>query len=310
MKRLLFLTIVLIAALTAAAQTAESDVRAKIKEVKLSGQYVFAESGSMNAKKEDLRLLVVDALYVQVAEDMAALGKTKEEIAEARKLAEIHHSVLEFSNGSLNKAFAYVSKEVFEGKLLANNKKSDEGKDKPTEDVVVPTDTTHTEPKEPVVPSENKYVIDDSDSIPTVIDPVDSDTTLVAVTDTLTKPKPKVEPVQPQPVKLTEPVKPSEPVEPVLPEKHQRVVNEILALDTYEGVMLYLDAMKDDGRLMYGSISKLIKPEEAYMIIIKDSKLVTVLGQGSGNRLNLRTQQPDLLNNYKGHSVIWMKIYR
>ena len=94
-----------------------------------------------------------------------------------------------------------------------------------------------------------------------------------------------------------------------MPDYHQRIIRELLDLDTYDAVMLYLDTMKEDGRIMFGSVNTLINPEQAYLIIIKDGQLVTILNRGKGERTNLKTNTPDLLNNYRGYAVIWMKIY-
>lgn len=87
-------------------------------------------------------------------------------------------------------------------------------------------------------------------------------------------------------------------------------VSALLALDTYESVMLYLEAMQDDGRLVYGRISTLTNPEQAYLIIIKDGKLVAVLDKGKGERMNLKTKEMEIVKKYKGHAVIWMKTFK
>lgn len=94
-----------------------------------------------------------------------------------------------------------------------------------------------------------------------------------------------------------------------MPDYHQRIIRELLDMDTYDAVMLYLDTMKEDGRIMFGRVNTLINPEQAYLIIIKDGKLITILNRGKGERTNLKTNTPDLLNNYRGYAVIWMKIY-
>lgn len=87
-------------------------------------------------------------------------------------------------------------------------------------------------------------------------------------------------------------------------------VNALLALDTYESVMLYLDAMQDDGRLVYGRIATLTSPEQAYLIIIKDGKLIAVLDKGKGQRLNLKTKEMEVVKKYQGHAIIWMKTFK
>lgn len=87
-------------------------------------------------------------------------------------------------------------------------------------------------------------------------------------------------------------------------------VSALLALDTYTNVMLYLDAMQDDGRLVYGRIATLTSPEQAYLIIIKDSKLIAVLDKGKGERMNLKTKEMEVVKKYRGHAIIWMKTFK
>lgn len=87
-------------------------------------------------------------------------------------------------------------------------------------------------------------------------------------------------------------------------------VNALLALDTYQSVIFYLDAMQDDGRLVYGRIATLTAPEQAYLIIVKDSKLVTILDKGKGERMNLKTKQMETASKYRGHAIIWMKTFK
>ena len=74
--------------------------------------------------------------------------------------------------------------------------------------------------------------------------------------------------------------------------------------------MLYLDAMQDDGRLVYGRIATLTSPEQAYLIIIKDSKLIAVLDKGKGERMNLKTKEMEVVKKYRGHAIIWMKTFK
>ena len=91
---------------------------------------------------------------------------------------------------------------------------------------------------------------------------------------------------------------------------YQRVVDDLLAMDTYESVMLYLDGMKDDGRLIYGKMSTLVAPDEACFIIVKDGKLLAVLDRGKGEkRVNLKTHQQESIQKYKGCAVIWLKVF-
>lgn len=98
------------------------------------------------------------------------------------------------------------------------------------------------------------------------------------------------------------------PLDTTNPSTYQ-VLTTLLGLDSYEGVMLYLDAMKDDGRLMFGKLSQLRNPEKVYYIIVKDGKLVTVLNKGGRERVNLKTNQPELITDYVGYGIIWLLIF-
>lgn len=94
-----------------------------------------------------------------------------------------------------------------------------------------------------------------------------------------------------------------------LPPKHVKVLKDILSLDTYESVMLYLSAMKEDGRIMYGPLKKIFMPERAYLIIIKQGKLETILNKGTGNRVNLKTFAQEPVQDYTGQGIIWLQIF-
>lgn len=98
------------------------------------------------------------------------------------------------------------------------------------------------------------------------------------------------------------------PLDTTNPSTYQ-VLTTLLGLESYEGVMLYLDAMKDDGRLMFGKLSQLRNPEKVYYIIVKDGKLVTVLNKGGRERVNLKTNQPELITDYVGYGIIWLLIF-
>lgn len=50
-------------------------------------------------------------------------------------------------------------------------------------------------------------------------------------------------------------------------------------------------------------------PERAYMLILKDGKIVTVLNKGLKERLNLKTQELESLQKYIGYGIVWFQIY-
>lgn len=94
-----------------------------------------------------------------------------------------------------------------------------------------------------------------------------------------------------------------------LPEEYRKVLDDLLSLDTYESVMLYLSAMKEDGRMMYGPLKKIFMPERAYLLIVKDGKMVTILDKGKGDRINLKTLEQEPVQKYIGYGIIWFQIY-
>ena len=49
--------------------------------------------------------------------------------------------------------------------------------------------------------------------------------------------------------------------------------------------------------------------DRCYLAIFKKSEVITILGKGDKERLNLKTNTEDSLNNYKGHGVIWFQIF-
>lgn len=176
-------------------------------------------------------------------------------------------------------------------------------------------------PEQPVEVVAEEVVSDTAAVEQPVIEEVLPEVTEVDSVEVAT-PQIEAEPVESEPVEPTEvpaeefSLETAKPAQVVvnhpfdeMPDYHQRIIRELLDMDTYDGVMLYLDTMKEDGRIMFGRVNTLINPEQAYLIIIKDGKLVTILNRGKGERTNLKTNTPDLLNNYRGYAVIWMKIY-
>lgn len=188
--------------------------------------------------------------------------------------------------------------------------------EQPQPEVVVPEQT--------IIEVVEEVVVDTVAETQPVVEEIVLPSQLVAPIDTVKMVQPQI----PEEIEEVEVIEPSEvpeeefsleaakPAQVVvnhpfdeMPDYHQRIIRELLDMNTYDDVMLYLDTMKDDGRIMFGRVNTLINPEQAYLIIIKDGKLVTILNRGKGERTNLKTNTPDLLNNYRGYAVIWMKIY-
>lgn len=293
------------------AQTTPTDAetKAKIRKIKLSEQYIYTDAMSANSFDE-ARNMAVEELRIQVSSLLAEEGKGEAFAEEAMRRMDMSSKLLQYKQMGMFKVFAYVGKNVLTGEAAAEETAETPvvTVEPPVAQETVPTDSTAsaTAPAAPAavtdVEQEDSFTLEDTDSTDIAAVATLPDTTAVA--EAATK-----EETRPAETVVTTPV--SETVETdSLFAPQLRIIGDLLALDSYEGIMLYLNAMKEDGRLMYGRISTLVKPEEAYLIIVKDGKLVTVLDQGdSGERANLRTRQPDNIRNYKGHAVIWLKVF-
>lgn len=259
-----------------AAQTERNDsiVRAEIKEIKLGGQCLYADAASFNSF-EEARQMAVEELRVTVGSELAGMRKTKEEIEEALDRVDSLCVVLQYRNMDMYKAFAYVGKGGADGVPEGPREAADVRPSLAEEDVVadVPPSDTGAQPSDAAMPEEDTAVADTAE-VAVALTAADS----VAVDSLI--------------------------------DAHRRVTGDILALDTYESVMLYLDGMKDDGRLMYGKMSTLVAPDEACFIIVKDGKLLAVLDRGHGReRVNLKTGERESIQKYKGCAVIWLKVF-
>ena len=305
----------------AIAQTTPTDAetKAKIRKIKLSEQYIYTDAMSTNSFDE-ARNMAVEELRIQVSSLLAEEGKGEAFAEEAMRRMDMSSKLLQYKQMGMFKVFAYIGKNVLTSEATAEKQAETPVETpavtagQPATQEAVPADsaalatTPATPTAVPEMEQEDSFTLEDTDSTAVVTLP---DTTAVAALPdtTAVAEAAEQEAVRPTKAIVTTPV--SETVETdSLFAPQLRIIGDLLALDSYEGIMLYLNAMKEDGRLMYGRISTLIRPEEAYLIIVKDGKLVTVLDQGdSGERANLRTHQQDNIRNYKGYAVIWLKVF-
>lgn len=116
----------------------------------------------------------------------------------------------------------------------------------------------------------------------------------------------------PAPQPARQPEQPAATPAPVAIEMPDRV-KTLYAKGSINEVVRYLNAEKQNHTLIYGSMQTMQNLEKCYVVIIDKAtkKVVTVLGKGSGSRMNYTTGQPDHLNNYKGgkHSAIFVQEY-
>lgn len=306
MKQLLFLSVLLLGVLTElSAQTTANDslAKAKVREIKLSEKYIYAEAISPTGFNE-ASAAAVDELRINVASLEAEQGKNKQATQETLQRLDSLYLKITYKQMSLFKAFVYVSPDA-----LAGLEKEEDAV--PTISVSPEIAPAPSETPEETPQAETPPLVSDSiapgtpaEASFTVTDPVPvaaPDTTVATTANLPTETKAPT----PVTVEISTDTIPMD----TLPEKHQRVIGDLLALDTYEGIMLYLNAMKEDGRLMYGKMSALRRPEEAYLIIVKDGQLLTILDRGKNPRTNLKTHQPEDIRQYKGHAVIWLKVF-
>ncbi len=314
----------------AIAQTTPTDAetKAKIRKIKLSEQYIYTDAMSANSFDE-ARDMAVEELRIQVSSLLAEEGKGEAFAEEAMRRMDMSSKLLQYKQMGMFKVFAYIDKNILTSEATAEKQAETPAETpavtagQPATQEAVPADsaalatTPATPTAVPEMEQEDSFTLEDTDSTAVVTLPDTTavvtlpDTTAVAALPdtTAVAEAAEQEAVRPTKAIVTTPV--SETVETdSLFAPQLRIIGDLLALDSYEGIMLYLNAMKEDGRLMYGRISTLIRPEEAYLIIVKDGKLVTVLDQGdSGERANLRTHQQDNIRNYKGYAVIWLKVF-
>lgn len=335
MKQLSLLSCLLLCVLNGlSAQTSPNDsiAKAQVREIKLSERYIHAEAISP-AGFYDATAAALDELRVNVAYMETDQGKGKEETQATLQRLDSLCRKITYKQMSMFKAFVYVSLNA----LAGIPEEPAPTAAAPSETATVPSDTAAVsseppaevpQPEAPALaadsiapdtPAEAEFTI--PDTVPDTTPDTAPDTALVAVADTITDSvtdtvADTTPVIAPDTVAVAPAVKapaatPQAEALPAdtLPEKHQRVIGDLLALDTYEGVMLYLNAMKEDGRLMYGKMSTLRRPEEAYLIIVKDGQLLTILDRGDNPRTNLKTRQPEDLRKYKGYAVIWLKVF-
>lgn len=364
MKRLLiFPLLTLLATLGCFAQVTPNDsIRGKIREIKLSGAFVYAEASSMT-NADEAQQVSLGKLEASAISLMAENQMDKESIKSTWSKAKDKVVTMQYKNSSLHKVFSCIPKSALFGvpsaaeavvaltppdsvAVLASLAPADAPGVEVPDSAVVPVT-----PQEPVVAE----VPEAADSavqqviVPKVAAPVSKigeaaqatgqvyrgqtrsseDALRDASTASLIETLAQGSAATAEPVKVAEPVKTVEPEVPAqqveqaapqpapaktdlwetMPEKEQRALKDLLNLDTYESVMMYLSSMKEDGRLMYGSLKKMIRPERSFLIVIKEGKLETILNKGTGDRINLRTMMPESVRNYIGCGIIWLQVF-
>lgn len=335
MKRISLL--LLLTSLTGICLAQQNDsIRSKVREIKLSEEYVYAEAGSM-AGFTEAQSVASEKLHAAAITLMAEHRKGKEEMKSTWAKAEKQALFMEYNNGSLFKIFAYVPKNSLiemqpktevappavttppQPALAAAPIVEDTLADAPS---VVETDSIiqivaqqtgqPVTPKNSHIQKEKAYNVDENtaalilkmlpiaDSKHSSTEKPDMSQSSADQAQTATEVKATEE--------QTAKVEVSDPWAGIS-ENTRRVLTDLLAMETYESAMIYLSAMKEDGRLMYGSLKKVIMPERSYLLIIKDGKVETVLSKGTSERTNLKSLKQESIRKYIGYGIIWIQVF-
>lgn len=325
MKTWLFIIFATLCTLQVVAQDNSTEaIKKEIRDIKLSEKYIYGE-GTSAKSLEVAHSIAAEKIHVNILTLLTDEGYSSKDANARWEELQASLKCLEYHQGPLYKSFAYLPEVVLLKGISADE--TEAPAEVVAENVIAEVQQAEQVVEEvaevlPPVEEQPQQVVADTVAVEQpVIEEVLPGVTEVDSVEVAT-PQMEVESVESEPVEPTEvpaeefSLETAKPAQVVvnhpfdeMPDYHQRIIRELLDMDTYDGVMLYLDTMKEDGRIMFGRVNTLINPEQAYLIIIKDGKLVTILNRGKGERTNLKTNTPDLLNNYRGYAVIWMKIY-
>lgn len=300
----------------------EQAEKEKIKEIKLSENYVFAtavtEEDLTEAQQNSMDLLRanVNAIFAE------RFHMEKEDVEEIWDVIEDKCQNVTIRKGDLFRVFSYILKDyLFPGKKKKKNKvdsssSSDESEEIQTVDIervseAVANETLPQDAQDRImdfVPSKGEQTR--VNSLPVELPSTDLSVPVPVVV---------VQPVEP----VEEPVvvrvsKPKENIsadeikeEPaVVTPDLDPILEELLLVQTFKDLVAILDQRKDEGVLMYGSIKTMLSPEKCYLAIFKDGEMVTFLDKGDKERINLKTHGPDSLSNYKGYGAIWIQLFK
>ena len=96
----------------------------------------------------------------------------------------------------------------------------------------------------------------------------------------------------PTTVVMTTPEAPSKVITPVAtPDTDRLLVMNLLALNSFDEVLSFLEKGQREGKLIYGNVKTIKNPQASYLVIIKDKRLITVLNKGAKERTNLKIKR-------------------
>ena len=353
MKKLSYLFILLLFPIVAFAQEAtvqDKENKEKIKEIKLSEDYVYAdavtEENLSEAQQNSMDLLRtnVNAIFAE------RFHMSKEDVEDIWDVIEDKCQNVTIKKGDLFRVFTYIMKDyLFPGKKKKKVKNEELAEVKPSKDEILPDEieevseglvndslptaaqneilafvpeakpdvTSQPEPQQTQEAGESEATLQDKaqEVVSEVTgDPTEAVTEVpVAVATSVATEEPVTttviatpvtqveEPVAAEPEDITVSSPPTPALDPI--------VKELLETQTYKELISLLGQKKEEGTLIYGRIKTMRSPDRCYLAIFKKSEVITILGKGDKERLNLKTNTEDSLNNYKGHGVIWFQIF-
>ncbi len=317
--------------------TSQDSLREKVRDIKLSEKYVYAEAttpvGMSEAQQYSLDLLHVHVIGI-FSQRFKMDPKDVEEIWD---VIEDKCQNVVIKNGDLFRVCTYILKDAFAfhknpGKALEKWKKAEAERaqqDSLRQSSVEPESeltADDTRKVEGIVSLLNKVGVETEDGS-TVEEPAqvmaDTVPTLYSSAPTtvvMTTPEAPTKVVTPAPVALVATGKATNAEPPIeveelpsalesLPAPDRLLVTDLLALNSFDEVISFLEKGQREGKLIYGNVKTIKNPQVSYLVIIKDKRLVTVLNKGAKERMNLKTNTSDALKNYKGHGVIWFQVF-
>lgn len=304
MKKLKLLLLVCLIPLTGLAQETPEATKAKIKEVKLSEKYVYAETTSTQSLAE-AQQNAMDLLRRNV---LSLLTEKEGNSQKAEKIWDEMGSQYERQTvvvDSLFRVFLYLPKD----RLLPATA---------TTAAATPTPALSEEDFLFEAPKEEETQMDEAtiqrffsqmemaEAKPQKVDSAIAEKAPVEVETPQPKQEEAVEatPTEAALVEAT-PVK----VAPPTPAPLQKELQEMLSLKTYKEVMVYLNREKGEGRAIYGRIKTMTAPAKSYLLVVRNGEMVTILDKGAGIRINLKTNQAESIRNYVGYAVVWFQLF-
>ena len=352
MKKLSYLLILLLLPIVAFAQEVpeqDKENKEKIKEIKLSEEYVYADAVTEDNLSEaqqnsmDLLRANVNAIFAE------RFHMPKEDVEEIWDVIEDKCQNVTIKKGDLFRVFTYIMKDyLFPGKKKKKDKNEALAEVKSGKDEILPDEIEEmsealmndtlpagaqkeimdfvptAEPDVVAQPELSRtQVVDESmtalqnatqDVVSEIVDEkIVATEAVVAVTVPVAAEEPVATTVIATPVtQVEEPVANETEETPIVNSSTpalEPIVKELLETQTYKELISLLDQKKEEGVLIYGRIKTMRSPDRCYLAVFKKSEVITILGKGDQERLNLKTNTQDSLNNYKGHGVIWFQIF-